>query len=84
MLHVMYAVSATGALLLCTLSIGVSAATPDEAGTADALISEADRALYEAKVRGRKRCAFCPPGGEPAVVEPPRAEATAPRASGCD
>ncbi|MDY7003871.1 MAG: GGDEF domain-containing protein [Cyanobacteriota bacterium] len=38
-----------------TLSLGVSATVPQLGGSREALISEADRALYQAKIKGRDR-----------------------------
>jgi len=42
-----------------TISVGVSTITPDLGGAAFALVSNADRALYEAKRAGRNRVMVC-------------------------
>jgi len=56
--------SKTGCDLRVTVSLGV-ASLPDNAGTATALLSRADEALYEAKQRGRNR--VCVAGGHPPI-----------------
>lgn len=49
----------SGKLLRYTVSIGICTALPDRETCMDALLSSGDRALYEAKHRGRNRVEHC-------------------------
>jgi diguanylate cyclase (GGDEF)-like protein len=64
--------------LTCTVSIGV-ASHPADGNSLDAVVARADRAMYEAKQRGRNRVvAFLSREGEPGVISSPQEAAETP------
>ncbi len=52
--------AASGVAEVVTISVGVAAQQPGEEGTPEALLAQADQALYRAKQQGRNRVATVP------------------------
>ncbi|WP_018411774.1 bifunctional diguanylate cyclase/phosphodiesterase [Methyloversatilis thermotolerans] len=68
-----------GHALCVTLSVGISV-YPDDGATADAMMRNADTAMYHAKAQGRDRCQFFTPGMNANAVHRTRVEASLRRA----